>query len=294
MTFPTDLPTRTQGSLGAEKTNRRRNARPGSSTSADEHNEAMDTVVAICELLGTGWDSGDGTVKSRLEAVEGGGGSGALIEWNGDDLTQFDAAITSGFTSPALSVQTNGSGKVLKFTATAASANAYYVRYFTAPVTMQSMTGRAWVIPTVRTAGDALYAGLAFGGQDVSPPLLMSVAIGTDNSDTTNAIFAAANGSNPGTGDSWTSGAIGLLTFGIAWTPSNGSDPPSYAFNSATNGVDASGFFAGIPGLSGFPAVDSEWTPADPNKVGIYIYAGTGGASNPVEIYLFDVKFEAR
>ncbi len=81
MTFPTTLPTRARGSLGETKTNRRRNFAPGSAMDATEHNESMDTLVAICRVLGTGWDLEGDDLITRLAALEVGGG-GNIWVWS--------------------------------------------------------------------------------------------------------------------------------------------------------------------------------------------------------------------
>jgi hypothetical protein len=288
----TTKPTRTEGSIGATKTDRRPATGASWEWSAAQINEISDRVVELFDEVGLSDGSEAGSLNERVATLETSGAS-ALAEWNGTDLTQFEAAITSGFTNPALVVETTGGSKTLKFTADAAAAGAYYVRYFSASVPMQSMQGRAWVAPVTRTAGDELFAGLAFGGDGGTPPLVMTVAIGTDNADATAAAFGAANGASPGTGVTWTSGALGQLAFGITWAATAG-NAPSYALTSSTQGVDASGYFAGLPGLAGFPAVDGAWVDAAVDKVGIYVWGGNNGATNAVEVQIWDVKFEAR
>ncbi len=230
------------------------------------------------------------TVDQLAAAI--GANNGVLASWNGANLNQFDAPVTSGFTNPALTVVTTGSSTVLSFTADAAAGGAYYLRYFAAPVPMQSMRGRAWVIRAAYTAGDTICGRLAVAGAAVAPPLVNVVLLGTNDTETTLASFGAANGSNPGTGADWPSGSSGVLSFDIFWQQSGGFEP-TYALTSTTTGIDANGSFAGIPGFD-LPAVDSEWASATPDKVGIYFWAGTGGATNPVEIVMWDIKFEAR
>jgi hypothetical protein len=230
------------------------------------------------------------TVDQLAAAI---GPDAALAEWNGANLNQFAAAVTSGFTNPALTVVTSGSVAYLNFTADAAAAGAYYIRYFSSPVTMQPMSGRIWTAIQTRQLGDEVYTGLAFAGSGTTPPLTNAVMIGVDNTDTTGGTFGAFNGANPLTYATWASGAVGQLSFDVTWSQV-GANVPWYALTSTTKGVDAPGQFAGIPGLAGFPAVDAAWASSTPTKVGIIFYGGPNGAVNPLSVYAWDIAFEAR
>lgn len=220
-------------------------------------------------------------------------GGGALAEWNGANTNQFAAAVTSGFTNPSLTVATWGSIAYLNFTADAAAPGAYYIRYFSSPVTMQAMGGRIWTAIQTRQLGDEIYTGLVFAGSGTSPPLTNAVMIGVDNTDTTQGTFGAFNGANPVTYATWTSGAVGQLSFDVTWSQV-GANAPWYTLAATTKGVDAPGTFAGIPSLAGFPAVDPAWESSTPTKCGIIFYGGPNGAVNPVSVYAWDIVFEAR
>lgn len=96
----TTLPTRTDASVGASPKRNRRTVRDRQTCIPAEEYEALaDSVVAVCADVGTDTSPAAGSLKKRMADAEGAidtlttaSGTAVLWEWNGTDLSQFDAA----------------------------------------------------------------------------------------------------------------------------------------------------------------------------------------------------------
>ena len=290
----TTKPTRTEGSIGATKTDRRPATGASWEWSAAQINEISDRVVELFDEVGLSDGSNAGSLNERVLTLEVDGG-GALAAWNGVDTIQFDAPVTSGFTGATWDTYAVNGQLYLRFSATAGSAGDSSFLWFTDTVPMRSMEAEAFVGVTIVTSpGDGIFGGVAFAGVDgASPPLANLVAHGVDPAGTAKLAWASFNGANPTDITSANADTVGTVGMRVQWTDADMGVPPAYLARMRSSG-NTGGFVEkhGLPGLVVLPAVDSAWNNAQPTKIGIGVYCA--GAANAVEIVFSAIRFEAR